>query len=281
MCSNNLLRPSPAISPACHRTLSTQQGFGPLFPGSEFIISCSYLEIYKEVVRDLLQPHGAGAKAGGLSIREGSSKSCKGVFVEGLSQVYVTSEADVLECLECGNANRIIGSTLMNAQSSRSHALLTLTLRQQLSDGTVRVSKLNVADLAGSEKVSKTGAKGETLEEAKKINTSLSALCLVISALADARPHVRLPKATSEVACRNRTMDPAWFRSEPVVLGPLTECRCHTATQSSPESFKSLSAATPRHYCWWPARLQRTTSQKRSPRCSLLRVRKQYVTPQW
>jgi len=69
--------------------------------------------------------------------------------------VYVTCEADVLEVLECGNANRMIGSTLMNAQSSRSHALLTLTLRQQGPDGAVRVSKLNVADLAGSEKVGK------------------------------------------------------------------------------------------------------------------------------
>lgn len=104
--------------------------------------------------------------------------------------MYVTCEADVLEVLECGNANRMIGSTLMNAQSSRSHALLTLTLRQQGPDGAVRVSKLNVADLAGSEKVGKTGATGETLDEACKINTSLSALCLVISALADGRPHV-------------------------------------------------------------------------------------------
>lgn len=102
----------------------------------------------------------------------------------------MTCESDVLELLACGNANRMVGSTLMNSQSSRSHAVLTLTLRQQGADGVVRVSKLNVADLAGSEKVGKTGATGETLDEARKINTSLSALCLVISALADGRPHV-------------------------------------------------------------------------------------------
>lgn len=53
-------------------------------------------------------------------------------------QVYVTSESDVMDCLGCGNANRMVGSTLMNAQSSRSHALLSLTLRQKFADGSVR-----------------------------------------------------------------------------------------------------------------------------------------------
>eukprot|EP00966_Prymnesium_polylepis_P002874 65430-Prymnesium_polylepis.1 len=62
-------------------------------------------------------------------------------------------EADVLECMSCGNANRVVGTTLMNAQSSRSHALLTITVQQKMPDGSTKVSKLNVADLAGSEKV--------------------------------------------------------------------------------------------------------------------------------
>ena len=61
----------------------------------------------------------------------------------------------------------------MNAQSSRSHALLTITVQQKLPDGSTKVSKLNVADLAGSEKVAKTGSTGDTLEEAKKINASV------------------------------------------------------------------------------------------------------------
>ena len=84
----------------------------------------------------------------------------------------------------------MVSATLMNSQSSRSHALLTLTLQQTSSDGSVRVSKLNIADLAGSEKISKTGATGGTLDEAKKINASLSALSLVISALADGKAPV-------------------------------------------------------------------------------------------
>ncbi len=151
--------------------------------GASFAVSCSYLEIYKEAVRDLLQP----AREGSLAIREAVGK---GVYVEGLTEVPVMSEADVLECISCGNAARMVGSTLMNAQSSRSHALLTLNLQQKLPDGSTKVSKLNMADLAGSEKVSKTGSSGETLDEAKKINASLSALCLVIAALSDGKPHI-------------------------------------------------------------------------------------------
>ena len=109
--------------------------------GAEYLLSCSYLEIYKEVVRDLLEPAaaappptafggagGGGGAAGGLAIRE-TAKA--GVYVEGLSQVMVASEADVLDVLQCGNAHRMVGATLMNSQSSRSHALLTLTLQQK------------------------------------------------------------------------------------------------------------------------------------------------------
>uniref|UniRef100_A0A7S3SNX6 Kinesin motor domain-containing protein n=1 Tax=Emiliania huxleyi TaxID=2903 RepID=A0A7S3SNX6_EMIHU len=144
-------------------------------------LTCSYLEIYKENVRDLLEPSDAS-----LSVRESGKR---GVFVDGLSQAQVTKEEEVLRCLETGGSSRRVGATQMNAQSSRSHALLTLTLERKGADGSVRVSRLNVADLAGSEKVSRTGAAGETLEEAKGINASLSALSMVISALADGKAH--------------------------------------------------------------------------------------------
>ena len=123
----------------------------------------------------------------GMQIREAAGK---GVYVEGLTEVPVMGEADVLDCVSCGNAARMVGSTLMNAQSSRSHALLVVNLQQKLADGSTKVSKLNIADLAGSEKVEKTGASGTTLEEAKKINASLSALCNVIAALSDGKPHI-------------------------------------------------------------------------------------------
>jgi len=116
-------------------------------------LTCSYLEIYKENVRDLLEPSDAS-----LSVRESGKR---GVFVDGLSQAQVTKEEEVLRCLEAGGSSRRVGATQMNAQSSRSHALLTLTLERKGADGSVRVSRLNVADLAGSEKVSRTGAAGE------------------------------------------------------------------------------------------------------------------------
>ena len=154
--------------------------------GAEFAVSCSYLEIYKEAVRDLLQPNTPATNMG-MQIREAAGK---GVYVEGLTEVPVMGEADVLDCVSCGNAARMVGSTLMNAQSSRSHALLVVNLQQKLADGSTKVSKLNIADLAGSEKVEKTGASGTTLEEAKKINASLSALCNVIAALSDGKPHI-------------------------------------------------------------------------------------------
>jgi hypothetical protein len=183
--------------------------------GAEFAVSCSYLEIYKEAVRDLLAPPAPPGPPGGdgsravnpsLAIREAVGK---GVYVDGLTEVPVLGAADVLDCVSCGNASRMVGATLMNAQSSRSHALLTINLQQQLPDGSTKVSKLNIADLAGSEKVAKTGSSGETLEEAKKINASLSALCALLQsprqthpscALAPRWPALRRPSARSAVA---------------------------------------------------------------------------------
>lgn len=76
----------------------------------------------------------------------------------------------------------------MNAESSRSHSIFVVTIAQKnLVDGSVKSGKLYLVDLAGSEKVGKTGASGQTLEEAKKINKSLSALGMVINALTDGK----------------------------------------------------------------------------------------------
>ena len=91
------------------------------------------------------KPDGSTNLAGGLQIREDMSRGGKGVYVDGLAQVNVMGELDVLECLACGNANRMVGSTLMNAESSRSHALLTLTLQQKLADGSTKARRLPLA----------------------------------------------------------------------------------------------------------------------------------------
>jgi len=146
--------------------------------GTEYTIKCSFLEIYREIVRDLLNPAGSGGK--GLRVREAPNK---GVWVEGLHEAYVTCENDVLDLIRQGEGHRATSSTSMNASSSRSHSLFILTLHQKTRDGSTKEGRLNLADLAGSEKVGKTGATGETLEEAKKINQSLSALGNCINAL--------------------------------------------------------------------------------------------------
>lgn len=150
----------------------------------EYSLKCSFLEIYKEEIQDLLTPNSSLK----LKIRESPAK---GVWVEGLSQTSVISAQDVMECIRLGEKSRKIASTLMNQISSRSHSLFILTLVQKLQDGTTKSGSLNLVDLAGSERVNKTGATGETLEEAKKINHSLSALGNCMMALTKAkRGHV-------------------------------------------------------------------------------------------
>jgi kinesin family protein 5 len=150
--------------------------------GTEYTIKCSFLEIYREVVRDLLSPASPA-----LRVRESPDR---GVWVDGLSQVFCTSPADIFELLRLGETARATSATNMNAVSSRSHSLFVLELTQKLTDGSTKTGRLNLVDLAGSEKVAKTGASGETLEEAKKINQSLSALGNCIAALTESRSHI-------------------------------------------------------------------------------------------
>lgn len=112
----------------------------------------------------------------------------RGVFVKGLKEVYVASEAEVYELIRLGDQSRSVASTNMNEQSSRSHSIFVMTVNQKDTDtGNNKSGKLYLVDLAGSEKVGKTGATGQTLEEAKKINKSLTALGMVINALTDGK----------------------------------------------------------------------------------------------
>eukprot|EP01129_Flabellula_baltica_P005796 TRINITY_DN2124_c0_g1_i1.p1 TRINITY_DN2124_c0_g1~~TRINITY_DN2124_c0_g1_i1.p1 ORF type:complete len:1152 (-),score=318.71 TRINITY_DN2124_c0_g1_i1:270-3683(-) len=150
---------------------------------TEFTIKCSFLEIYKENIRDLLNPGGNGK----LKVRETPSR---GVWVQDLTEIPVTSEDEIFQLLNIGEQSRSVAKTDMNDASSRSHSLFMITLIQKKTDGSVISGKLNLADLAGSEKVGKTGAKGETLEEAKKINQSLSALGNCINALTTNSQHI-------------------------------------------------------------------------------------------
>jgi kinesin family protein 5 len=112
----------------------------------------------------------------------------KGVYVKGMLEVFVGSVEEVYEAMRRGQSNRVVAFTSMNAESSRSHSIFMLQITQKnIETGSTKTGKMSLVDLAGSEKVGKTGATGQTLEEAKKINKSLSALGMVINALTDGK----------------------------------------------------------------------------------------------
>ena len=146
----------------------------------------SMLEIYNETIRDLLVTPDKDKK---FSEKEETNKldirqTPEGNVVPGLTEVQVTDPIAVVELMQRGNANRAVGSHDMNEHSSRSHSILTLICRgKSKRDGATTFGKLNLIDLAGSERVSKTDATGERLKEAQNINRSLSALGDVINAL--------------------------------------------------------------------------------------------------
>ena len=152
----------------------------------KFFLRCSFVEIYNEEVRDLL-----GNKDKKLDIREDPKK---GTVLRDLTYVTIKNPADIEKCLEKGNKNRHVGHTSMNDQSSRSHSLFTvyLEIEEKGDNGNSRIKsgKLNLVDLAGSERVGKTNATGQTFDEGKKINLSLTALGSVIDALSQNRKYV-------------------------------------------------------------------------------------------
>lgn len=126
-------------------------------PQTQFLIRCSYLEIYNEDVRDLLT-----SDEKKLEVKEDPSK---GVFVKDLSQVVVQDVNHINKVMDQGFANRTVGGTLMNAESSRSHSVFTVVVEaNETTNGKdhLRAGKLNLVDLAGSERQSKTGASGTT-----------------------------------------------------------------------------------------------------------------------
>lgn len=156
-------------------------------PERQFIIRVSYIEIYNEILFDLLDPSTSP------QIHESTER---GVFLES-KEIAITEIQQISNTLKLGEANRHIGSTKMNERSSRSHTIFRITIESQLinnnnkleeedndNDGTVLVGILNLVDLAGSENAKMTEASGGRLKEAGCINKSLSTLSRVISLLA-------------------------------------------------------------------------------------------------
>nr|XP_019579634.1 PREDICTED: kinesin-like protein KIF15 isoform X2 [Rhinolophus sinicus] len=148
--------------------------------GKSFLCKCSFIEIYNEQIYDLLDSASAG-----LYLREHIKK---GVYVVGAVEQVVSSAAEAYQVLSGGWRNRRVASTSMNRESSRSHAVFTITVESmEKSSETVniRTSLLNLVDLAGSERQKDTHAEGMRLKEAGNINRSLSCLGQVITALVD------------------------------------------------------------------------------------------------
>ncbi|XP_065335163.1 kinesin-like protein KIF3A isoform X2 [Cloeon dipterum] len=150
----------------------------------KFLVRVSYLEIYNEEVRDLL----SSDQSARLEVKE---RPDLGVYVKDLTTIMVNDTDHMDKIMTHGNKNRVVGSTNMNSHSSRSHAIFSITVEssEEGDDGQqhVKMGKLHLVDLAGSERQSKTGATGQRLKEATKINLSLSTLGNVISALVDGK----------------------------------------------------------------------------------------------
>ncbi|XP_044218350.1 kinesin-like protein KIF1A isoform X6 [Thunnus albacares] len=148
-----------------------------------YSVEVSYMEIYCERVRDLLNPKNKGH----LRVRE---HPLMGPYVEDLSKLAVTSYNDIQDLMDSGNKARTVAATNMNETSSRSHAVFNIIFTQKRLDAETdntseKVSKISLVDLAGSERADSTGAKGTRLKEGANINKSLTTLGKVISALAE------------------------------------------------------------------------------------------------
>lgn len=148
---------------------------------AQFNVSLSFLEVYSEEVYDLLSPPEDTSK---LRIFDDANRKGS-VIVEGLREIQVNNESDLFSILTQGAAKRQTAATLLNACSSRSHSVFTITVESGSTFG-----RLNLVDLAGSENVGRSGAQDKHAREAGNINQSLLTLTRVISALVEKRPHV-------------------------------------------------------------------------------------------
>ncbi|CCT68471.1 probable kinesin [Fusarium fujikuroi] len=167
-------------------------------------VEVSYLEIYNERVRDLLNP----STKGNLKVREHPST---GPYVEDLAKLAVNEFQEIEHLMDEGNKARTVAATNMNQTSSRSHAVFTLMLTQKKYDADTKmemekVAKISLVDLAGSERATSTGATGARLKEGAEINRSLSTLGRVIAALADLSTGGKKKKGTGQVPYRDSVL---------------------------------------------------------------------------
>lgn len=159
------------------------------------MVSVSYLEIYNEKLKDLLDP-----KEKQLTIYQTTKE---GIFVKGLSKAFCDNYEQVEKAFTDGKKMRVVGATQMNKTSSRSHAVFTLysSLKEVAAGGkkSMKDSQLNIVDLAGSERQEKTKAEGDRLKEGSNINKSLTYLGLVIEKLSSGKKGDHIPYRNSQL----------------------------------------------------------------------------------
>ena len=180
-------------------------------PSAMYSLEVSYMEIYCERVRDLLNPN---SNSSSLRVRE---HPLLGPYVEDLSKLAVTSYEDIRQLMDEGNKSRTVAATNMNETSSRSHAVFTLVFTQRLMDDLTgldseKVSKISLVDLAGSERADSTGAQGVRLKEGANINKSLTTLGKVISALAEMSSSKKKKKGGDHIPYRDSVL--TWLLRE-------------------------------------------------------------------
>ncbi|XP_012285273.1 kinesin-like protein Klp61F [Orussus abietinus] len=187
--------------PALHWQSDTSAGIIPrslsqlfdelrILDAQEYSVRVSFLELYNEELFDLLSPNDDASK---IRLYEDASK--KGaIIIHGLEEVTVHDKIEVYKILEKGSEKRQTAATLMNAQSSRSHTVFSITvhIKENTVDGEelLKTGKLNLVDLAGSENVGRSGAVDRRAREAGNINQSLLTLGRVITALVERAPHI-------------------------------------------------------------------------------------------
>uniref|UniRef100_A0A8B9G0U4 Kinesin-like protein n=1 Tax=Amazona collaria TaxID=241587 RepID=A0A8B9G0U4_9PSIT len=159
--------------------------------GSEFSVKVSLLEIYNEELFDLLNPT---PDVGDRLQMFDDPRNKRGVIIKGLEEITVHNKNEVYQILERGAAKRTTAATYMNAYSSRSHSVFSITIhmKETTIDGEelVKIGKLNLVDLAGSENIGRSGAVDKRAREAGNINQSLLTLGRVITALVERAPHI-------------------------------------------------------------------------------------------
>jgi kinesin family protein 11 len=157
----------------------------------ESSVKISFIELYNEELSDLLSDSGDCSE----KLRIFDDPARKGsVIIPNLEEVVVQNKIEVYKILQKGADRRRQAATLMNAHSSRSHSIFTVTvyIKEKSVDGeeSIKIGKLNLVDLAGSENIERSGATGKRAAEAGRINKSLTTLGRVITALVEHRDHI-------------------------------------------------------------------------------------------